>query len=168
MLSAHVLSLETPFASWQIGIFTYWIDLWLLTLLFSLQYLSESCFGNDNTFSLPNPWVVLFFIYPTFYSLEILFTQPFSLRCHPPQKIMTLTKKLDWLKHQSKLTSYCRHSLQTPTTFDYKRQHHGLSVLEVPCKVRLKTSGSFYTGCIKKGNGTPARERFCSKSREVL
>jgi hypothetical protein len=35
-------------------------------------------------FLLPNPWVVLFFIYPTFYSLKILFTQPFSLRCHPP------------------------------------------------------------------------------------
>jgi hypothetical protein len=42
-----------------------------------------SCFGNDNNFLLPNPWVVLFFIYPTFYSLTILFTQPFSLRCHP-------------------------------------------------------------------------------------
>jgi hypothetical protein len=52
--------------------FTYCIDIWLLTLLFSLQYLSESCFGNDNTFLSPNPWVVLFFIYPTFY----------SLRCH--------------------------------------------------------------------------------------
>jgi hypothetical protein len=33
---------------------------------------------------IPNPWVVLFFIYPTFYLLKILFTQPFSLRCHPP------------------------------------------------------------------------------------
>jgi hypothetical protein len=54
------------------------IDTWLLTLLFSLQYLSESCFGNDNKFLLPNPWDVLFFIYPTltFYSLKILFTQP--------------------------------------------------------------------------------------------
>jgi hypothetical protein len=47
--------------------FTYCIDIWLL--LFSLQYLSESCFGNDNKFLLPNPGVVLFFIYPTFYSL---------------------------------------------------------------------------------------------------
>jgi hypothetical protein len=26
--------------------FTYCIDMWLLKLLFSLQYLSESCFGN--------------------------------------------------------------------------------------------------------------------------
>jgi hypothetical protein len=50
--------------------FSYWIDIRLLTLLFRLQYLSESCFGNDNTFLLPNPWVVLFFIYPTFYSLN--------------------------------------------------------------------------------------------------
>jgi hypothetical protein len=65
-------------------LFTYCIDKWLLKLLFSLQYLSESCFGNDNKFLWPNPWVVLFFIYPTFYSLKILFTQPFSLRCHPP------------------------------------------------------------------------------------
>jgi hypothetical protein len=64
--------------------FTYCIDIWLLTLLFSLQYLSESCFGNDIKLLLPNPWVVLFFIYPTFYSLKISFTQPFSLRCHPP------------------------------------------------------------------------------------
>ena len=59
--------------------FTYCIDIWLLTLLFSLQYLSESRFGNDNKFLLPNPWVVLFFIYPTFYLLKILFTQPFWL-----------------------------------------------------------------------------------------
>ena len=47
------------------------------------KYLSESCFGNDNKFLLPNPWIVLFFIYPTFYSLKIVFTQPFSLWCHP-------------------------------------------------------------------------------------
>jgi hypothetical protein len=66
--------------------FTCFIDIWLLTLLFSFQYLSESCFGNDNTFLLPNPWVVLFFINPTFYSLKILFTQPFTLRCHPRHK----------------------------------------------------------------------------------
>ena len=57
--------------------FTYCIDIWLLTLLFSLQYLSESCFGNGNTFLLPSPWVVLFFTYPTFYLLKMLFTQPF-------------------------------------------------------------------------------------------
>jgi hypothetical protein len=66
-------------------IYIYWIDIWLLTLLVSLQYLSESCFGNDNKFLLPNLWVVLFFIYTTFYSLRILFTQPFSLPCHPPR-----------------------------------------------------------------------------------
>jgi hypothetical protein len=70
--------------------FTYCIDMWLLTLLFSLQYLSESCFGNNNKFLLPNPWVVLLFIYPTFRSLKILLTQPFSLRCH-------LTIIISWL-----------------------------------------------------------------------
>ena len=48
----------------------------LFTLVFSLQYLSESCFGNDNKFLLPNPGVVLFFIYPTFYSLKLLFPLP--------------------------------------------------------------------------------------------
>jgi hypothetical protein len=63
---------------------TYCIDIWLLTVLFSLQYLSESCFGNDNKLVLPNPWLVLFFIHPTFYSFKILFTQPFSLQCHNP------------------------------------------------------------------------------------
>ena len=65
---------------------TYCIDIYLLTLLFNLQYLSKSCFGNDSKFLLPKPWVVLFFIYPTFYSLEILFTQLFSLRLHPPPR----------------------------------------------------------------------------------
>jgi hypothetical protein len=69
--------------------FTYCKYMWLLTLLFSLQYLSESCFGNDNKCLIPNPWVVLFFIYPTFYSLKILFTQPFSLRCYPRPLKMT-------------------------------------------------------------------------------
>jgi hypothetical protein len=38
--------------------FTYCIDTWLVTLIFSrifsLQYLSESCFGNDNKFHLSN------------------------------------------------------------------------------------------------------------------
>jgi hypothetical protein len=58
--------------------FTYCIDKWLLTLLFSLQYFSGSCFGNDNKFLLLNPWVVFFhlpnllltqnFVYPTFFS----------------------------------------------------------------------------------------------------
>jgi hypothetical protein len=63
--------------------FTYCIDIWLLILLYSLQYLSESCFGNDSTFLFPNfEWFC--FSFPTFYSLKILFTQPFSLRCRPP------------------------------------------------------------------------------------
>jgi hypothetical protein len=35
-------------------------------------------------FYLPNPWVVLFFIYLTLYSFKILFTQHFSLLCHRP------------------------------------------------------------------------------------
>jgi hypothetical protein len=48
---------------------TYCIDIWLLTLLFSLpQYLSESCFEDDNKFLIRKAWVVLFFIYPSFYS----------------------------------------------------------------------------------------------------
>jgi hypothetical protein len=40
-------------------IYIYCIDIWLLTLLFSLQYLSESRFENDNKFLLPNLWVAL-------------------------------------------------------------------------------------------------------------
>jgi hypothetical protein len=67
--------------------FTYCIDIWLLTLLFSFQYLSESCFGNNNLFLLPNPCIVLFFIYPSFYFYKLLFTQPFSLWCHPSPSI---------------------------------------------------------------------------------
>ena len=57
-----------------------------MTLLFRLQYLSESCFGNDNNFLVANPCVVLFFIYPAFYSLKILFTQILfgATPTHPP------------------------------------------------------------------------------------
>jgi hypothetical protein len=50
-------------------LFTY--DCWHILLL-SLQYLSESCFGNDNIFILPNPWVVVFFHLP-----NLLLTQNF-------------------------------------------------------------------------------------------
>jgi hypothetical protein len=46
---------------------TYCIHIWLLTLLFSLQYLIEPCVGNDNTFLSPNHRV-------RFFS----FTQPFT------------------------------------------------------------------------------------------
>jgi hypothetical protein len=63
----------------------YWVDIWLLTSLsVSLQYLSESCFENDNNLLLPNSWVVLFIIYPTFYSLKILCTQPLFSSVPPP------------------------------------------------------------------------------------
>jgi hypothetical protein len=64
---------------------TYCIDIWLSTLLFSLQHLSEPCSGNDNTFLLPNPWVVLFFIYPTFYSLKN-FVYPTIFSSVPPPR----------------------------------------------------------------------------------
>jgi hypothetical protein len=48
--------------------FTYCIDIWLMTLLFSLQYLSESYFGNDNKI-----------YYPTLELFCFSFTQPFTL-----------------------------------------------------------------------------------------
>ena len=64
--------------------FTYCIDIWLLTLLFSLQYLSESCFGNDNKFLLPNSWVVLFFIYPTFTHSKFCLPNTFLFGATPP------------------------------------------------------------------------------------
>jgi hypothetical protein len=79
LIDSHIV---LTYDCWHVAIFDilpYW---WLLLL--SFQYFGESCFGNDNTFLSPNPWVVFFFIYSTFYSLKILFTQPFSLRCHPP------------------------------------------------------------------------------------
>ena len=38
---------------------------------------------------LPNPEGSEIFFYPTFYALEFLFTQPFSLRPQPRQSIMT-------------------------------------------------------------------------------
>jgi hypothetical protein len=47
--------------------FIYCSNIWLLTSLFSLQYLSESWFGNDNNFS-----------YPTLELLYFSFTQPFT------------------------------------------------------------------------------------------
>ena len=92
-MSARVLSLETPFAYWQIekmikivtlidwliDWFTYYIDICLLTLLFIFQYSSKSCFGNDNNFfitqplscfvfHLPNLLVTQNFVYPTLFS----------------------------------------------------------------------------------------------------
>jgi hypothetical protein len=87
MLSAHILSLQIcrhhlPSPNKSKNDQDICIDIWLLTWL--LQYLSKSCFGNDNKFLLPNHWVVLFFIYPTVYLLKILFIQPFSLRRHTP------------------------------------------------------------------------------------
>ena len=66
--------------------FTYCIDIRLLTLalLYSLQYFSESWFGNDNNF-ITQPMSCFVFIYQTFYSWSlILFTQPLSLWCQPP------------------------------------------------------------------------------------
>jgi hypothetical protein len=65
--------------------FTHWhcIDIRLLTMLFSLQYLSESCFGNYNKFYYPSPnhWVLFFILYPTFcthskFCLPTLFSSP--------------------------------------------------------------------------------------------
>jgi hypothetical protein len=85
---------------------TYSIDIWLLTLLFSLQYLSESCFRNDVLFfnlsnlvaspdlerrgggggggggGRPLPGNATD---PTFYSLKIFFTQPLIFSSMPPQ-----------------------------------------------------------------------------------
>jgi hypothetical protein len=59
---------------------TYW---WLLHL--SLQYFSESCFGNDNKFLSPNPWVVFFFISSTFYS-KFCSPNPFLFGATPHHK----------------------------------------------------------------------------------
>jgi hypothetical protein len=67
----------------------------LMTVASQSPIFSESCFGNDNKFLSPNPWVVLFFIYPTFYSLKILFTQPFSLRCPPPPPAINNDRSLN-------------------------------------------------------------------------
>jgi hypothetical protein len=143
-----------------------------------LTYDCWHCFLVFNIWASHALEMTIHFNYPTLELFCFSFTQPFthSKFClpnpflfgatSPQKKIMTLTKKLDWLKHQCKLTSYCRHSLQTPTTFDYKRQHHGLSVLEVPCKVRLKTRGII---CLYVNNRefklrvirqTPAEEKF--------
>ena len=71
-----IFSLETPFASWQIGKindqdsdsdwFIYCIDIWLLTLLFSLQYLSHAIEMTTNVY---------------YTNLELFcfsFTQPFT------------------------------------------------------------------------------------------
>jgi hypothetical protein len=43
-------------------------DIRLLTLLFSLRYLSESCFGNDNVFHLPNLLLTQNVVYPILLS----------------------------------------------------------------------------------------------------
>jgi hypothetical protein len=57
-----------------------------LTLLFSLQYLSESCFRNDNDFFITQP-SSFFFIYQTFYSHKnIIFPILFSSVPPPAMK----------------------------------------------------------------------------------
>jgi hypothetical protein len=88
------------------------------------------------------------FYYPTLELFCFSFTQPFT------HSKFCLTNPFPFSATPpppKKMTSYCRHSLQTPTTFDYKRQRHGLSVqLELPCKVRLRTSCSFYYRLYKK------------------
>jgi hypothetical protein len=84
MLSAHVLSWrhhlppdisendQDSDSDW----FTDCIDIRPLTLLFSLQKSSESCFGNDNRFLIPNPWDVLFFISQPFTHSKFCLTNP--------------------------------------------------------------------------------------------
>jgi hypothetical protein len=57
---------------------------WLSTLIFSLiRYLSESCFGNDNKFLLPNPWVVLLFITQRFIHSKFCLPNPFLFGVTP-------------------------------------------------------------------------------------
>jgi hypothetical protein len=60
----------------------------LLTLLFSLQYFSESWIGNDNNFLLPNLWDVLFFIYPCNLLLTHNFVYPTLFSSVPPPAII--------------------------------------------------------------------------------
>jgi hypothetical protein len=57
--------------------------IWLFALLFSFQYLSESCFGNDNEFS-----------YPTLELFCFSFTQPLSHSkfCLEVKKSLSLKK----------------------------------------------------------------------------
>jgi hypothetical protein len=110
-------------SDWFTCCIMYAHTVWLLTLLFSLRYLSESCFGNDNKFLSPNPRVVLFFIYPTFYSLKMLFTQPFSLRCPPPPPPPPPPPrpaiKNDWPLMPVSKSSYCFVYIQANTESVY-------------------------------------------------
>jgi hypothetical protein len=69
-----------------------------LTLLFSLQYLSESCFGDDNDFFITHTLELVLFSFTklTFNSLKILFTQHFFLRCHPDlEKVFNVPRILN-------------------------------------------------------------------------
>jgi hypothetical protein len=169
-LKFHVVCTRTFFgdtcASWEIGKwsrysdsdwlidwFTYHTDIWLLTLLLVFNIWVSHALEMTINFYYPTLELFCFSFTQPFTHSKFCLPNPFLFGATPPpskKNDQSLTKRLDWLKHDWKLTSYCHHSLQTPTTLDCKQQHHGLSVLEVPCKVRLKTSCSFYTGCIKK------------------
>ena len=61
----------------------------IVTLIDLHIVLTNDCW---HCFLVFNIWVshALVFIYPTFYSLKILFTQPFSLQCHPPPPSITI------------------------------------------------------------------------------
>jgi hypothetical protein len=67
--------------------FTYCIDIWLLTLKFSVFNIWVS-HALEMTIHFYYPTFELFCFSFTRLSLKILFTQPFSLRCHPPPSIM--------------------------------------------------------------------------------
>jgi hypothetical protein len=67
---------------------TYCIDIWLLTLLLSLRYLSESCFGNDNRFLVQYPtleWFCFSFIQPFTHS-KFCLPNPFLFGATPRHK----------------------------------------------------------------------------------
>jgi hypothetical protein len=58
-------------------------------------YFKSSCFGNDNKFLLPIPWVVLFFTYPTFYS-KFCLPNPFLFGTTPTINLTSLQNRQGW------------------------------------------------------------------------
>jgi hypothetical protein len=83
MLSAHVLSLETPFASQQMGKlsrysdsdwFTYCIDIWLLTYC----HIDDCCFSVSNISVSHALEMTIHFYHPTHELFSFSFTQPFT------------------------------------------------------------------------------------------
>jgi hypothetical protein len=111
----HVVCTCTLFGD-TICLLTNWIyciDIWLLTLLFSLQYLIEPCFGNDITIFITQPSSQVFFHLPNLL-LTQNFVYPTLLSSVPPamclvSHMQACSARADFPKFKVETAFWCSH-----------------------------------------------------------